>query len=357
MNRRELPARCCKFFVFSLRCSDLLYWRLRLPHHARRTSLSVVGEIVFMDSERLLLWIAFNAFVLGMLAVDLGIFHRKAHSVSIKEASVWSVVWVSLAMIFNLGIYFAWGQEKALEFLTGYVIEKSLSVDNLFVFLMIFQYFNTPGEYQHRVLFWGILGALILRALFIATGSALLNNFHWMIYVFGGFLIFTGIKMFLQGDEKIEPERNPVVRLFERLVPTYKHYDGQRFFVRRDGKLQATLLMLVLIVVETTDVIFAVDSIPAIFAITKDPFIVYTSNVFAILGLRALYFMLAGVMEMFVYLKVGLSFVLCFVGAKMVLVDVYKIPIGISLAIIGGVLLLSILASWFAKRKEPVQVR
>jgi tellurite resistance protein TerC len=308
------------------------------------------GEWKYMESERLFLWIAFNVFVLGMLALDLGVFHRKAHTVSIKEASIWSVVWIALAMAFNIGIYFAWGQEKALEFLTGYVIEKSLSVDNLFVFLMIFQYFNTPSEYQHRVLFWGILGALILRAVFIATGAALLANFHWMIYVFGAFLVVTGIKMYLQGDEKIEPEKNPVVRIFERLVPISKVYDGQKFFVRRDGKIYATLLMLVLIVVETTDVIFAVDSIPAIFAITEDPFIVYTSNVFAILGLRALYFMLAGVMEMFKYLKVGLSVVLCFVGAKMMLVDVYKIPIGASLAVIGGVLLLSILASWLARR-------
>jgi tellurite resistance protein TerC len=310
-----------------------------------------------MDSDRIVLWIAFNVFVLGMLALDLGVFHRKAHAVSIKEATMWSCVWVALAMIFNLGMYFAWGPEKALEFLTGYVIEKSLSVDNLFVFLMIFQYFNTPAQYQHRVLFWGILGALILRAIFIVTGAALLNNFHWMIYVFGGFLVVTGIKMYLQGDEKIEPEKNPVVRLFERCVPIIKQYDGQKFFVKKDGKTYATLLMLVLVVVETTDVIFAVDSIPAIFAITKDPFIVYTSNVFAILGLRALYFMLAGVMEMFVYLKVGLSFVLCFVGIKMLLVDIYKIPIGISLAVIGGVLLISILASWFVKRKEAAESR
>jgi len=308
-----------------------------------------------MDSDRLLLWIAFNAFVLGMLAVDLGIFHRKAHSVSIKEATAWSAVWIALAMIFNLGIYYAWGQEKALEFLTGYVIEKSLSVDNLFVFLMIFQYFATPAEYQHRVLFWGILGALVLRAIFIATGSALISNFHWMIYVFGAFLVVTGIKMYLQGDEKIEPERNPVVRLFERLVPIVKEYQGQRFFTRRDGKTYATLLMLVLFVVETTDVIFAVDSIPAIFAITQDPFIVYTSNVFAILGLRALYFMLAGVMEMFIYLKVGLSFVLCFVGAKMMMVDLYKIPIGASLGVIAAVLLISIAASCLVKKKEPAE--
>lgn len=308
-----------------------------------------------MDSDRIVLWVAFNIFVFGMLALDLGVFHRKAHAVSIKEATIWSCVWVALAMVFNVGIYFAWGHIKALEFFTGYVIEKSLSVDNLFVFLMIFQYFNTPAQYQHRVLFWGILGALILRAIFIVMGAALLNNFHWMIYVFGAFLIFTGIKMFLQGDEKLEPDKNPVVRLFERLVPIIKEYDGQKFFVRRDGKTYATLLMLVLVVVETTDVIFAVDSIPAIFAITKDPFIVYTSNVFAILGLRALYFLLAGVMEMFVYLKVGLSFVLCFVGVKMMLVDVYKIPIGASLSVIGGVLLLSVAASWWVKKKQPVQ--
>ena len=308
-----------------------------------------------MDSERLLLWIAFNVFVLGMLALDLGVFHRKAHAVSIKEASTWSVIWIALALLFNTGIYFYWGQGKALEFLTGYVIEKSLSVDNLFVFLMIFQYFGTPAQYQHRVLFWGILGALILRAIFIATGSALLSNFHWMIYIFGGFLVLTGIKMFLQGDQKLAPEKNPVVRLFERWVPIDKSYHGQSFFVRKEGKLHATLLMLVLIIVETTDVIFAVDSIPAIFAITQDSFIVYTSNVFAILGLRALYFMLAGVMEMFAYLKVGLSFILCFVGAKMLLVDVYKIPIGMSLAVIGGVLLLSILASWVKQKTQTAE--
>ena len=308
-----------------------------------------------MDSERLLLWIAFNVFVLGMLALDLGVFHRKAHAVSIKEASTWSVIWIALALLFNTGIYFYWGQGKALEFLTGYVIEKSLSVDNLFVFLMIFQYFGTPAQYQHRVLFWGILGALILRAIFIATGSALLSNFHWMIYIFGGFLVLTGIKMFFQGDEKLAPEKNPVVRLFERWVPIDKSYHGQSFFVRKEGKLHATLLMLVLIIVETTDVIFAVDSIPAIFAITQDPFIVYTSNVFAILGLRALYFMLARVMEMFTYLKVGLSFILCFVGAKMLLVDVYKIPIGMSLAVIGGVLLLSILASWVKQKSKTTE--
>jgi len=308
-----------------------------------------------MESDRLVLWIAFNLFVLGMLALDLGVFHRKAHSVSIKEAGVWSCIWVSLALVFNLGVYYLWGPDKALEFITGYVIEKSLSVDNLFVFLMIFQYFNTPAEYQHRILFWGIVGALILRAIFIATGSALLSNFHWMIYVFGGFLVITGIKMLLQGNEKIEPGKNPVVRLFQRMMPVTHDYHGQNFFIIKDGKRHATLMMLVLIVVETTDVIFAVDSIPAIFAVTQDPFIVYTSNIFAILGLRALYFMLAGIMEMFVYLKVGLSFVLCFVGTKMLMVDVYKIPIGTSLAVIGGVLLLSVIASLIVARKQAAE--
>jgi tellurite resistance protein TerC len=310
-----------------------------------------------MDSGRIFLWIGFNLFVLALLAIDLGVFHRKAHSVSIKEATAWSIVWVSLAMIFNLGIYFTWGEEQALEFFTGYVIEKSLSVDNLFVFLMIFQYFSTPAEYQHRVLFWGILGALILRAIFIAAGSALLAQFHWMIYVFGAFLVFTGIKMFLQGDEKLEPNRNPVVRLFERWVPMTREYHGQRFMIRTNGQTRATLLLLVLIVIETTDVIFAVDSIPAIFAVTQDSFIVYTSNIFAILGLRALYFMLAGVMQMFVYLKFGLSLVLCFVGAKMLLSDIYKIPIGASLAVIGTVLLLSIVASWWSQRKSALTPR
>ena len=309
-----------------------------------------------MDFDRIFLWIGFNIFVLALLALDLGVFHRKAHSVSIKEATTWSLIWVSLAMIFNLGIYFAWGQEKALEFFTGYVIEKSLSVDNLFVFLMIFQYFSTPAEYQHRVLFWGILGALILRAIFIAAGSALLSQFHWMIYVFGGFLVFTGIKMFLQGDEKLDPERNPVVRLFERWVPITREYHGQNFTIRTNGKTRATLLLLVLIVIETTDVIFAVDSIPAIFAVTQDSFIAYTSNVLAILGLRALYFMLAGIMQMFVYLKFGLSLVLCFVGAKMLLADIYKIPIGASLSVIGTILLVSVMASWWAQRKSaPAQ--
>lgn len=305
-----------------------------------------------MESDRLVLWIVFNVFVLGMLAIDLGVFHRKAHAVSMKEAAAWSTVWIVLALIFNAGIYYAWGGDKALEFLTGYVIEKALSVDNLFVFLMIFTYFSTPAIYQHRVLFWGIVGALVMRAIFIAAGAALLESFHWMIYVFGGFLIVTGIKMLLQGDEKLDPGKNPVVRLFQRFIPLTNEYQGQHFFIRQNGKTYATLLMLVLVVVETTDVIFAVDSIPAIFAVTRDPFIVYTSNVFAILGLRALYFLLAGVMDMFTYLKIGLSLVLCFVGAKMMIVDVYKIPIGVSLGVVGGILVLSVIASLLKSFKE-----
>jgi len=304
-----------------------------------------------MDSQ-LFLWVVFNVFVLGILALDLLVLHRKAHAVSLREAAAWSCAWVSLALIFGLGVYYFRGAEKGLEFLTGYVIEWSLSVDNLFVFLVIFSYFAVPAVYQHRVLFWGILGALVLRATFIATGTALLANFHWMIYVFGGFLIFTGIKLLFAGEEKIEPEKNPAVLLVRRFMKVTPDYQGQRFFIRQHGKLWATPLFLVLVVVETTDVIFAVDSIPAIFAITLDPFIVYTSNVFAILGLRALFFLLAGVMEMFHYLSVGLSFVLCFVGAKMLIVDFYKIPIGVSLGVVGGILLLSILASMLRQWKE-----
>ena len=302
-----------------------------------------------MTPERMILWVAFNVFVLGMLALDLGVFHRNAHKVSLREALSWSVVWITLALLFNLSIYYFWGTEKALEFLAGYLIEKSLSVDNIFIFLVIFSYFSVPAMYQHRVLFWGILGALVMRAIFIAVGAALLTAFHWMIYVFGGFLVITGVKLLLTGDHQVEPEKNPAVRLLRRVMHVTKKYDGQRFFVRVDGRLWATPLLLVLVVVETTDLIFAVDSIPAIFAITLDPFIVYTSNVFAILGLRALYFLLAGVMEMFRYLKVGLSFVLCFVGAKMILADIYKIPIEISLGVIAGILTVAMVASLLVK--------
>jgi tellurite resistance protein TerC len=311
----------------------------------RDSRIFIHGRGGIVTRQTVLLWALFNAFVIAMLVLDLKVLRRDARAVSIREALTWSIVWIALAMIFCSGIYLAWGEEKAFEFLAGYLIEKSLSVDNLFVFLVIFSYFSVPAEYQHRVLFWGILGALVMRAIFIAAGAALLTQFHWMIYVFGGFLIYTGAKLMMAGDEKIDPEKNIALRLVRRIIPVTDEYQGQRFFIRRDGRLWATPLLLVLVVIESTDLIFAVDSIPAIFAITRDTFIVYTSNVFAILGLRALYFLLAGVMDMFRFLKVGLSFVLCFVGAKMLLIDVYKIPIEASLAVVASILAVSVFAS------------
>lgn len=305
-------------------------------------------------SNQLLLWVGFNIFVIGMLALDLGVFHRKAHEVRIREALLWSAFWIILSLLFNVGVYFWRGSVVALEFLTGYLLEKSLSVDNIFVFLMIFTYFRVPYLHQHKVLFWGILGALIMRALFILIGVTLIQKFHWVIYIMGGFLIVTGIKMATQRDDEIHPERNPVLRLFRRIMPVTENYEGGRFFVRRQGALYATPLFVVVLVVETTDVIFAVDSIPAILAITLDPFIVYTSNVFAILGLRALYFALAGIMRLFHYLPYGLSLILVFVGIKMLLVDIYKIPIGIALGTVATILIVSVLASmiWPPKEEE-----
>jgi len=297
------------------------------------------------------MWVVFNIFVLAMLALDLGVFHRKAHVIKIKEALIWSAVWISLALLFDLGIYFWRGPETALEFLTGYLIEKSLSVDNIFVFLLVFSYFGVPPLYQHKVLFWGILGALIMRAIFIAAGVTLIEKFHWIIYIFGAFLIFTGVRMALQKGRKIHPERNPVLRLFRRWVPVTEDYAEGRLLVKRTGHYLATPLFIVLIVVETTDIIFAVDSIPAILAITLDPFIVYTSNVFAILGLRALYFALAGIMELFHHLHYGLSAVLVFVGMKMLLADLYKIPISIALGAVAGILLISVMASIFDRKR------
>lgn len=315
------------------------------------------------------LWLGFNLFVLALLALDLGVFHRKAHVVSVKEAAIWSVVWIGLALLFNAGLYFFWNtfspssaysnSEAALAFFTGYLIEKSLSVDNIFVFVLIFSYFAVPAAYQHRVLFWGIIGALLMRAVLIAIGATLLKEFHWIIYVFGAFLIFTGIKMARHRQEQLQPERNPVIRLFRRLMPVTQEYHGEKFFIRRGGTLLATPLFLVLLMVESTDLVFAVDSIPAIFAVTNDPFIVYTSNVFAILGLRSLYFVLAGIMHKFQYLKLGLSVVLTFVGLKMVLTDVYKIPTGVSLGVIATILTVAIVASlWrarqFSKPPQPL---
>jgi len=313
------------------------------------------------------IWIAFIAFVLLMLALDLGVFHRKAHVVSIKEAAIWSVVWISLSMVFNLGLYFFWDKisfgstysnsEAALAFFTGYLIEKSLSVDNIFVFVLIFSFFAVPAIYQHRVLFWGILGALLMRGALIAVGAALLKEFHWIIYVFGAFLIFTGIRMAMHKDEELHPEQNPLVKLLRKIMPVTDTYEGDHFFIRRAGKLMATPLFLVLVLVESTDLIFAVDSIPAIFAVTQDTFIVYTSNVFAILGLRSLYFLLAGVMDKFYYLKLGLSVVLVFVGIKMVIVDLYKIPVGLSLGVIFGILAISIAASLWRAKHAPVDAQ
>jgi tellurite resistance protein TerC len=279
-----------------------------------------------------------------MLGLDLGVFHRRAHTVKFREALVWSLVWIALAASFAVMIYFWHGRMPALEFVTGYVIELSLSVDNLFVFLLIFRFFQVPPGHQHKVLFWGILGALIMRAVFIVAGVGLIQRFHWVVYVFGAFLIYSGIKLFRQENAEIHPEKNPVLRLFRKWVPVTKDYEGNKFFVRRPG-LYATPLLVVLVVVETTDLLFAVDSIPAILAITRDAFIVYTSNVFAIMGLRSMYFALAGMMEMFRYLHYGLSVVLMFVGAKMLLSHYYEIPTVVALGAVAGVLVISVLAS------------
>lgn len=297
----------------------------------------------------LTVWAGFIAFVCLMLALDLGIFNRQQKEVSIKAALTWTAVWITIAMVFNTGIYYFLGKEKALEFLTGYVIEKSLSIDNIFVFIMVFGYFNIPPKYQHKILFYGILGALVMRAIFIFAGVALITKFHWIIYIFGAFLIFTGIKMLVQDEEQLEPDKNPLVRLFKKLMPVTEKLHDANFFVRIANKNYATPLFIVLLLIEFTDLIFAVDSIPAILAITKDPFIVFTSNVFAILGLRSLYFALAGITKYFRFLKYGLSLVLVFVGVKMCIVDFYKIPIVISLLTIIGIIASSVLASLVIK--------
>ena len=288
-----------------------------------------------------------------MLVLDLGVFHRRAHTVKFREALAWSAVWIALAGIFAVVIFFWHGRTPALEFVTGYVIELSLSVDNLFVFLLIFRFFQVPPVHQHKVLFWGILGALIMRAVFIVAGVGLIQRFHWIIYVFGAFLVYSGIKLFFQEEAEIHPERNPVLRLFRRFVPVTKDYEGNKFFVRRAG-LYATPLFIVLMVVETTDLLFAVDSIPAILAITRDAFIVYTSNVFAIMGLRSMYFALAGMMEMFRYLHYGLSLVLVFVGAKMLLSHYLEIPTPVALAAVAGVLAISVIASVANPKKSAM---
>ncbi|MGI8566807.1 MAG: TerC family protein, partial [Pyrinomonadaceae bacterium] len=309
-------------------------------------------------------WVGFAIFILFMLSLDLGLLNRKAHAVTYREATIWSAVWVSLALVFGAGVFWQLGTQTGLEFLTGYVIELSLSVDNLFVFILIFSYFKVPSKYQHRVLFWGVLGALVMRILMIGIGAALIERFHWIIYVFGAFLVFTGLRMLRQDETEIQPEQNPLVRFVTRFIPITRHYEGEKFFTIVNGRRTGTLLLLVLVIVEITDLVFAVDSIPAIFGVTKNTFIVYTSNVFAILGLRSLYFLLAGVVEKFHYLKIGLAIVLTFVGVKMLtesfvtnFIDKQTI-IGISLGVVALILLSSVAASllWPKESETHVEV-
>ncbi len=303
-------------------------------------------------------WVIFCIIIVVMLALDLGVFNKKSHEIKLKEALSWVAVWVSLAMIFNLIILFQFGKTKALEFLTAYVIEYSLSIDNIFVFIMVFSFFSVRKEYQHKVLFWGILGAVIMRAIFIFAGVALINKFHWIVIVFGGFLVFTGLKMLLQKEEaKVEPEKNGLVRLLKKFLPVSDHFHGSSFFVKKEGKTYATPLFVVLLIIESTDLIFAVDSIPAVLAISKDTFIVFTSNIFAILGLRSLYFAISGIMGLFRFLKIGLALVLTFVGLKMLAAFFdFEIPVTISLSVIVSILLLSILASLIIKKGDSTSV-
>lgn len=308
-----------------------------------------------MSLEPVLLWGGFTAIIVAMLAFDLFVLNRKAHVVAVREALLWSAMWIALSLIFGASVFLFLGKQKGLEYLTGYVIEKSLSVDNIFVFLVIFQYFAVPPFLQPKALRWGIIGALVMRLIFILVGAALLNAFHWMVFVFGGLLLFTAFRLATQKEHQVHPERNPVIRLLRRFMPVAPDYQGDRFFSRLDGRLMATPLFVVVLMIETTDVIFAIDSIPAIFAVTRDPFIVYTSNAFAILGLRALYFALAGIMDYFTYLRQGLVVILGFVGVKMILSEWYKVPTPLSLAVIAVILLIAIGVSVIRRRpaKEP----
>ena len=301
--------------------------------------------------SQLSLWILFNLFVLGMLILDLGFLQRPSHVVKFREALVWSGCWIALACAFALLVLVYWGRATAVEFVTGYTIELSLSLDNLFVFLLIFRYFRVAPTSQHKVLFWGILSALVMRAIFIVAGIGMIRRFHWITYMFGALLIYSGIKLFRQSEAGIEPENNPVLRLFRRWVRVTPDYEGNRFIVRRTG-LYATPLLAVLVLIETTDLLFATDSIPAVLAITLKPFIVYTSNVFAVLGLRSMYFVLAGMMDVFRYLHHGLALVLIFVGAKMLASEYCQIPTGLTLAAVAGVLLVSVLASLLHPRSQ-----
>jgi TerC family integral membrane protein len=297
------------------------------------------------------LWVGFTAFIIAMLALDLGVLHRDAHEVTVREALGWSFVWVALAMVFAGGLFHLAGQAYALQFITGYLIEKALSVDNIFVFLVIFSFFKVPAKLQHRVLFWGIFGALVMRAAFIVAGAALIERFEWIMYVFGALLVFTGYKMLTHGTEDMQPDELMVYRLFRRVVPSTDTYREGNFFVREEGRLKATPLAAVLVVVESSDVMFAVDSIPAIFAVTRDPFLVFTSNVFAILGLRAMFFLLAGIIDNFAYLKKGLAIVLAYVGIKMLIIEYYHVPPGVSLALVAGILGVAIAWSLIAPPK------
>jgi tellurite resistance protein TerC len=302
-----------------------------------------------------LFWILFNLFVLAMLALDLVVFHRRAHTIKFREALTWSALWIGLAGVFAVVVYFWHGRGATLEFITGYVIELSLSIDNLFVFLLIFKYFRVDSTHQHKVLFWGILGALVMRAVFILLGVGLIQKFEWIIYLFGALLVYSGIKLFRQQEAEIHPERNPVLKLVRRWMPVTKDYVGNKFFVRQQRCLSATPLLIVLIVVETTDLLFAVDSIPAILGITRDAFIVYTSNVFAILGLRSMYFALAGMMELFHYLHYGLALVLVFVGGKMLVSHYVEIPTELALGVVAVILLISVLVSVVHPQKRQAQ--
>jgi tellurite resistance protein TerC len=316
--------------------------------------ISLLPDIQLMGTS-IYFWIGFHVFVFLMLALDLGVFHKHTHKVPVKEAIIWSLVWITLALLFCLFIYLDkdFGKIRALEFLTGYVIEYSLSVDNIFVFILIFSYFSVKDQYQHKILFWGILGALIMRGIFIFAGVALINRFHWVVLIFGGFLVFTGVRMLFQKEAEVDPEKNAVVKFFRRFLPVTDSLHGDKLIIKQDRRIYATPLFLVLLIIESSDLIFAVDSIPAILAISKNTFIIYTSNIFAILGLRSLYFALAGIMGYFRYLKIGLAFVLTFVGFKMLASYFqFEIPIIASLGIIISILLASILASVVIKRVE-----
>ena len=304
------------------------------------------------------MWLIFAGVITVMIALDILVFNRSSHEIRFREALISTLVWVGLAIAFNGCVWYYLGKQKALEFLTGYIIEESLSVDNLFIFIMIFSYFRVSRAHQPKILKWGIFGALVMRGVFIVVGVGLLERFHWMVYLFGAILVYTGVKMAFGGEEKIEPEKNLLVRLVRKLVPITKRISGDRFFIKRRGMVAATPLFLTLLVVESSDLIFAVDSIPAVLAVTHDPFIVYSSNVFAIMGLRSLYYLLAHVMEMFSYLKLGVSCILTFVGAKMLLGDLVEIPLSFSLGVIVGTLTLSILASWVKPGKmKPGRVK